>query len=136
MIGVAIATAYNFGEKSPIYLSGNISLAEELISKADGVDTLFITLFDANSPRPMPYAAMRERISGPIQGQFFNFMITPERIQVMNPSAQVPKSFRIKARLDRDGQGGMDQSGDLTGELDGVPLGAQDVAITIGQEVP
>lgn len=136
MIAIAIATAFNFGEKSPIYASGTITLPDELVSKAAGVRTLFITIFDANAPRPMPYGAMRETLQTPPQGQFFSFLITPERIQVMNPSAPIPKSFRIKARLDQDGQGGMDQSGDLTGEVDGVPFGAQNVNIVIRQEIP
>ncbi len=45
----------------------------------------------------------------------------------------MPPQFRLKARLDADGAGGMDQPGDLVGEVSQVASGSRDVVITINR---
>jgi len=135
MLGVAVGLAFQFGEKSPVYAAGSVRLNDDLAEAAVGMRTLYITVFDATSPSPMPYGAMRETLNEDPNGEFFHFMLTPERLQVMNPSKRLPRYIRIKARLDRDGQGGMDQSGDLTGEIDTVKVGNRDVAVVIDKKI-
>ena len=134
-IGLAIVAAFQFGDKSPIFAAGELSIAPELETAAQNIDTLYITVFDAESAMPMPYGAMRQRLSSPAKGSFVHFQITPEKLQVMNPSRPKPKSMRIKARPDLAGVAGMEQSGDLTGAVTGVPFGTTNVAITISQQV-
>jgi hypothetical protein len=52
----------------------------------------------------------------------------------MNPNAPLPEKIRIKARLDRDGIGGQDQNGDLTGELSDVAIGSKDIILQINKK--
>lgn len=130
-----IYAALHYGETSTLYAEGNVSLATELQSEASGIRTVFVTIFDADSGMPMPYGAMRETLGTDPAGKFLEFTLTPERMQLMNPSAPLPKMLRIKARLDRDGLGGMDQPGDLVGEVTRVALGSTGVAIAIDRKI-
>ena len=135
---VGIMTALNMGQKSPAFARGHIQLPATLSAEAADIGTLFVVVYDANSPMPMPYGAMKERLRGPIEaGQdwSFDFLITKEKLQVMNPMSPEPKTMRLKVRLDRDGVAGPDQPGDLTGEVEGVNFGSEGVEITIDQVV-
>ena len=135
VIGVSILfalyAAVQTGEKSPIMASGTVQLSPDLTKNALGMRTVFIVVYDANSPMPMPFGAMKERIEENAEGEFLSFHITKERISQMNPSAATPKSMRIKVRLDQDGMGGMDQPGDITGSVNDVAFGATDVKILL-----
>lgn len=135
MIAVAIFAALQFGEKSPVIAAGSIELASELTEDALGYRTLYITVFDANSPMPMPYGAMRTEIDNDAEGQFFDFLLTKENLQIMNPSSPFPQTLRIKARLDKDGIGGQDQPGDLTGEQNDIAVGSDSVRIQIDKKI-
>lgn len=135
IIGIAVAVAFQTGEKSPVYVAGKIRLADNLAGNAAGMNTLYLVLYDANTGRPMPYGAVRENVAENPQGEFFQFVITQEKLQVMSPNSRVPHHFRIKARLDRDGLGGVDQPGDLVGEIDSVAYGSANVEITIAKLV-
>ncbi len=136
LLGAAVFAALSqFGEKSPIIVSGRLVLPEELTNSAMGVRTVFITVFDADSSMPMPLGAMRESIATDASGKFMDFMITPERIQMMNPEAPMPKSLRVKARLDLDGMGGADQPGDITGQAVPVSFGSENVEIILNNLV-
>ncbi len=132
----AIVGALMTGEKSPMFASGSISLAEELKDDARGIRSLFIVVHDADSTMPMPYGAVRERVKEDAKGEFFKFFLTKERLQTMNPNADHPQFLRIKARLDIDGTAGVDQPGDLFGTIDRVPFGAEGVKIVIDQKAP
>ena len=65
----------------------------------------------------------------------FPLAITKEKLQVMNPNRPVPKRMRLKARLDKDGMGGMDQPGDMTGEVYDVSFGKDNVEIVINKKI-
>ncbi len=135
---VGLMTAANMGEKSPAYARGQVSLPAALSADAASIKTLFIVVYDEDSPMPMPYGAMKERLRSPItagEDWSFDFLITKEKLQVMNERALEPKRMRLKVRLDRDGVAGPDQPGDLTGQVQGVPFGSQDVQIAIEQVV-
>jgi hypothetical protein len=123
-IGAGIYTALDTGKKSPILAAGKIALKDDLVSHAKGVHTLFLVLYDQDSPMPMPFGAVKERLEKDAEaGDFYEFFITKEKLQMMNPDAPMPANFRVKVRLDRDGMGGMDQPGDLVGETRDVALG-------------
>ena len=137
-IVIGVATALKTGEKSAIYVSGRVLLDPALVEKADGIRTLYLILYDADSTVPMPYGAVRERLSESMrEGSGYNFLITKEKIQTMRPDAQhfPPKNLRVKARLDKDGRAGRDQPGDLTGMVGQVPLGTTDVELKISQYI-
>ncbi len=127
----AVFVALDYGETSPIYASGTVELADELESSGVTINTLFLVLYDADSDMPMPYGAVRYKLSAPPKGQFHHFIITKETLNVMNPQRALPKNFRIKAKLDLDGNAGMDQPGDLYGELAPVAFGSKDLVISI-----
>lgn len=136
---MAVFTALQTGEKSPAFATGRVVLDSALAEKAVGMRTLFIVIQDADSPMPMPYGAIKETLSAdPQAGPVKDFLITKERIQVMGGGMDrpLPKNMRLKARLDLDGLAGMDQSGDLTGVVEGVPFGSENVEIVINQAVP
>ncbi len=139
VIIMAVIAALQTGEKSPAFATGRVVLDPSMEEKAKGIRTLFIVIHDADSPMPMPYGAIKETLSEDAKaGTIVDFLITKERIQVMGGGMEgmerpLPKSMRLKARLDLDGLAGMDQPGDLTGVVEGVPFGAENVEIKINQ---
>ena len=134
VVVVAIFSAGKMGETSHAFARGKVVLADELASNAAGIRTLYITVFDQDRPMP-PYGAMRKTLTEDPRGEVYEFAITQERLQVMMEGAPWPKTARIKARLDRDGLGGIDQPGDLVGEISSVRHGDSDLVITIAQMV-
>lgn len=131
-IVMAVAVVSRFASRQPVIVSGEVTLEEALGPKAEGIRTLFITLFDAESPMPMPYGAARFVLGRDAHpGSFFHFSITTENLQVMNPDRPHPQQLRVKARLDRDGQGGQDQPDDLVGSVDQIPVGSRDIIVKI-----
>ena len=136
VLAAALYMAVVTGQKSPLYAAGSIELSSELEPAAKGMRTLYIVaLPPAESGMRMPLGAARFNVSGDATGRFLNFSLTPETMQMM-PGASggtMPAKFRRKARLDADGAGGMDQPGDLVGEVSQVASGSRDVVITINR---
>jgi hypothetical protein len=118
-------------EKSPIFVAGKLVLDETI--DAASIDTLFITLFDEESP--MPYGAARFKLNSAAKGEFLQFVLTKENTQLMNPQAETPRILRVKARLDQDSQGGPDQPGDIVGEIQGVAFGQEAVEIVLDTRI-
>lgn len=137
MAVVGLVTAFNHGEPSPIYVSGTVSIPDELMPKAQRIETLYFIVFDKDSPSPMPYGAVRERLGPAIaNGQSeFDFFITLEKLQVMNEFAPKPRRMRVKARFDLDGIAGPDVPGDIVGEIDEVMFGTHGVRIVADQYI-
>ncbi len=135
-VAIAMKTAFETGEKSPIYAAGEVVLDEALVDQAKGMRTLFFIVYDADSPRPMPFGAVKETISDDARsGSFFQFMITKEKLNLMQPDLPPPTNIRLKVRLDRDGQGGMDQAGDLTGGIDTVAFGSNGLQVKLDKSI-
>lgn len=134
IVALAIFSAFQFGEKSPLYAKGIISVDPPLIPKVGAPAALFLVFYDANNPTPMPYGAMRIAMTkSEVEAHSFEYAVTQERLMVMGQQKRIPHFFRIKARLDQDGQGGPDQPGDLTGEADMVAMGSETANITINK---
>lgn len=136
VILLAISAAFMTGQRSPLYASGSISIAPDLEASARGFRTLYIVALPAGGAR-MPLGAARFSVSADAQGKFQDFVLTPETMTMMPGAAAsgMPEAFTIKARLDSDGAGGMDQPGDLTGETTDVRLGSKDIHVTISRAV-
>lgn len=137
IVGMSIVSAFNFGEKSPIYVKGEVRISDALRDSLEGISTMFVVIYDLDSPMPMPFGAMRERLSaeqltggGPIP-----FLVTKEKLQMMNPNAPMPKRMSVKVRMDKDGLGGRDQPGDLTGVISELHFGASDVTVDVNELV-
>lgn len=130
---IAISVALNTGTQSPIYVAGDLEVPAEFRNDAEGIQTMFVTVFDEDSPMPMPYGAMKEHLGADIS--HISFALTKEKMQIMRPDAALPKYMRVKVRLDKDGYGGADQPGDLTGVVEHVPFGTHGVHVKIQQKV-
>lgn len=134
VLALGIGAAFFFGEKSPLVFSGTVRLAPHLTAPAQGVRTLYLVLYPTDAPRP--YAAMRVQLTADPLETVANLVVTPERLQIMQPGAPIPMQFHVKVRLDRDGMGGTDQPGDLVGMVHGVTRGTEGLELVIDQLVP
>lgn len=150
---LAIGYALLVGDKTKIYVNGTVELAPPLREKGKAARTVFIILRDAadstppitvieadaivgNKPRrpSMPWGAYRDKVDF-TRNASYGFTITKDNLQLMAQQNDPPASFNIKVRLDRDGQGGVDQPGDLVGTRQQVARGSKDVRIVIDREV-
>ena len=59
VVGIGIYSAIDLGEKSPVYASGKIVLPSEHAKAALGIKTLYLVVYDLDSPMPMPYGPHR-----------------------------------------------------------------------------
>ena len=91
-------------------------------AKAAGIRTLYIIVYDADSPMPMPYGALKVDLKADAKGSIYKGELTTANIQVMG-QRPAPKNVRLKARLDKDGSAGKDQAGDFVGTVDVVKAG-------------
>ncbi len=133
-IVVGIITAMDMGEKSPVFVSGTIGISDELKADANGVETLFVIVYDEASPMPMPYGAMKEKMPQDLS-QPIPFLVTKESLRIMNPDAPTPQSLRVKVRIDKDGVAGPDQPGDMTATMEGVAFGTRDVQLKVANKI-
>ena len=129
----AIITAGQMGETSHAYARGRIILNPSLEHDAAGIRTLFIVA--SGTDRPMPLGAFRKSLSEDAKGVVYDFVLTKDNMQSMMGDAPWPQSFKLKARLDRDGAAGPDSSGDLVGEIFPVERGQSDLEIRIDRVV-
>lgn len=132
IIGLAALAAYfgiaHIGEpdQGGGSISGQVRIAPELASQVKPTDTLFVIVRRPSGP-PRPIAA--KRIDQP---QFpVSFEITGD--DVMVKGTELKGMVDVIARLDRDGQAGQPQPGDMEGRYDKNPTlpGDKDVNITI-----
>ena len=131
---IAVTVAFNMGEKSPIYVSGDVEVPAEFRADAGGIQVMFVTVFDEDSPMPMPYGAMKEYLGADLT-QNIAFALTKEKMQIMRPDSALPKYMRVKVRLDKDGYGGPDQAGDLVGVIEHVTFGSSGVHVKIQKKI-
>ncbi len=118
-----------------ILASGTIELKKDsvLVSKAKGIRTLFVVIYDLKSKRPMPYGAVKYDLKTDAKGVFHKFELTTENVKQMGGmmGSSVPTELRIKARLDKDGSGGRDRPGDIVGEIKSVKAGSKNLKIVL-----
>ena len=133
-IGLILLIAMQFAQKPDAYVSGKIVADKDIIGQAQGINIMFITLFDASRPGP-PWGAMREPINIGSEALERVFYVTREKIMMMRQDAPFPESLRVKVRFDRDGQGGPDQIGDIVGEIKGIPFGTENIVIKMDKVI-
>lgn len=115
--------------KPQIIASGELRLKPGLEEYASANKTIFLVIYSQNPDQRMPLAIVREPINISSSGLIRKFSITPEKLQRMMSNDPIPKVFKIKARLDRDGMGGPDKPGDIVSVLENVEFGSEDVKI-------
>jgi hypothetical protein len=136
IIIVAAVTAGKMGETSHAFAKGKVILDDSLKEQAKGIRTLFIIARGAD--RPMPIGALKTTLRSDPEGEVYDFVLTKDNMQLMGGGmggGEFPPEFKLKARLDTQGVGGMDKPGDLTGEVDGVHLGQEGIEIRINHRV-
>jgi hypothetical protein len=133
---IAVTVAINTGEKSPIYAEGFVDIPAEFVADAAGVGTMFIILFDEDSPMPMPYGAMKEHLAADFKfDQPIAFALTKEKLQIMRPDSPLPKYLKLKVRFDKDGVAGPDQPGDLVGIAEHVAFGSKNLQLRVQKKI-
>ncbi len=100
-----------------------VTVEDKVAKAATGVRTLYVIVYDSESKMPMPYGAMKVDLKADAKGSIFKGDLTTANVQRMNPQAPFPKTIRLKARLDKDGNAGMDQPGDVVGKAVGIKVG-------------
>lgn len=111
-------------------VKGTVSLAPELIAKAEPTDTVFIFARAANGPK-MPLAVVRRQVKD-LPAEF-----TLDDSHAMTPNARLSSQPEvvIGARVSKSASATI-QSGDLQGFSKTVKPGATGVAVVIDQRVP
>jgi len=111
-------------------VAGEVSIAPELAARVRPQDVVFVFARASDGP-PVPLAVARFRASE-----------LPLRFSLDDSMAMAPgftlssqRSVIVGARISRSGQAGA-QSGDLTGQLDGVAVGRRDLQLRITDVVP
>ncbi len=100
-----------------------VTVEDKVAKAATGVRTLYVIVYENESKMPMPYGAMKVDLKADAKGSIFKGDLTTANVQRMNPQAPFPKTIRLKARLDKDGNAGMDQPGDVVGKAEGIKVG-------------
>lgn len=134
ILAIAIISAGKMGETSHAFAEGTIKVDPQLFEKAQGIETLFIVM--TGPDRPMPLGALRKSVKLKENGDLYRFLLTKDNMQMMMGDQTVPESFKLKARLDSDGQAGPDQPGDLVGEALDVKRGQKGIEIVISKVIP
>ena len=107
-------------------IAGHVAIAPALAEKISATDVLFIIVRRPQGP-PGPVAVKR------IEGPRFPVTFEISNQDVMVEGAELRGMVDIVARLDKDGQAGPPQAGDLEGRYERNPtlVGARDVEIVI-----
>ena len=122
-----LATA---AEAPKVFADVEVKVANaDIEKKGAGIRTLFITLYNEASQAPMPYGALKIELTADAKGTVYKGKLDTTNVMIMG-GTDMPKTLRIKARLDKDGSAGTDAAGDLVGNATGVKPGSK-VAISI-----
>lgn len=110
-------------------VAGTVTIAPELAAKVGPTDVLFVIV---RRPQGMPRPLAAKRIDAP---KFpVTFEITNQ--DVMTAGSELRGMVDVIARLDRDGQAGPAQPGDLEGQFAKNPtlVGSREIEILIDKE--
>jgi hypothetical protein len=94
-----------------------VTVDDKVATKTLGIRTLYVIVYDTESKMPMPYGAMKVELKADAKGSIYKGELTTANVVSMNPGAPLPKTLRLKARLDKDGAAGKDQPGDAVGNI-------------------
>ena len=112
-------------------VSGTVSLSPALAKLAGPDDTVFIYARAADGGQRMPLAIQRRQVKD------LPIAFTLDDSSSMSPAARISgvKQVIVSARVSKSGQA-MPAPGDLTGQSAAVDVGATDLKIEIGTQVP
>ena len=107
-------------------IAGRISIAPQFVDRVRPNDVLFIIV---RRPQGMPRPIAVKRVDTP----HFPVLFEISGADVMVEGSELRGMVEVLARLDRDGQAGPPQSGDLEGRYEKNPtlVGARDIQIVL-----
>lgn len=123
MLGLGLSVSPFVKAADQKFATVEVTVEDKVAKTAAGVRTLYVIVYDSESKMPMPYGAMKVDLKADAKGSIFKGDLTTANVQRMNPQAPFPKTIRLKARLDKDGNAGMDQPGDVVGKAEGIKVG-------------
>jgi hypothetical protein len=135
LVIIVTFAASNMSVKPQIIASGDLVLKSGLEDYASANKTMFLVIYSQDPAKPMPLAIVKEPVNVTSSGKIRKFSITPDKLQRMMSNDPIPKVFKLKARLDRDGLGGPDKPGDITAVLNNVEFGREDVQINFDTKI-
>jgi hypothetical protein len=115
--------------------TGKLSVPKDLSAKAKGIRTVFISIYDAKSPAPMPCAAQKFTLEKDAEGDFLSFTLDSDTVTMM-ACPRLPETMNLKAKLDRDGSAGRDTTGDIVGTANAIKRGSKDLKISLSTLSP
>lgn len=119
---------------SPV-ASGKIILPAKLAPAAQGIRTVFVSVYKAGKPG-MPYGATKIELKGaPKSGEVAKLDLDTETLMMMTQQEMLPGKVDIKVKLDKDGSAGPDDAGDLVGWAKGVKIGSKNVVVKLDRQV-
>lgn len=135
LIGGIIFATMQQAIKPEIIAAGELRLAEGLGDFAEGNHTLFIVIYSLDENNKMPLGIIKEPVKVSSSGLIRRFSITPDKVQRMISRDPIPANFRLKGRIDRDGLGGPDKSGDIVAITPQVKYGSEMVILNFDQKI-
>ena len=132
---IVVLATVQLAEKPEIVLAGELKIESGLEDYASANKTLFIIIYSEDPAMPMPLGVMKEPVYVTEAGTIRRFSVTPSKVMQMMNKGPIPDTFRIKARLDRDGMGGKDQPGDITANVSGINYGDENVVINFDTKI-
>lgn len=130
-LGLGIGTLANAAGKVQKIATVEVNVKDGVAENAAGIRTLFVIVFDQDSPMPRPWGAMKVDLKADAKGTIYKGDLTTDNTMVMaGPGSPIPKKLRFKARLDKNGSADPDQAGDAIGTiLDVAPGGSTKILI-------
>jgi hypothetical protein len=123
LIGLGLSVSPLMQAADQKLASLEVTVDDKVATKTLGIRTLYVIVYDTESKMPMPYGAMKVELKADAKGSIYKGELTTANVVSMNPGAPLPKTLRLKARLDKDGAAGKDQPGDAVGNIASVKVG-------------
>ncbi len=134
ILALGLCSQASAADAPQLFSEVEVKIADAKLEKQGaGIRTLYITIYDEASKMPMPHGAVKITLEKDATGTVYKGKLDSNNVVVMGQGS-LPKTLRIKAKLDKDGTAGPDGQGDLVGTVSGVKMGAK-ATITIDKSI-
>lgn len=123
MLGLGLSVSPMVQAAAKKLATVEVTVDGKVLDAAKGIRTLYVIVYDAASPMPRPYGAMKVDLKADASGTLYKGDLTDGNLQVMGAPTP-PSELRLKARLDKDGSAGKDQPGDIVGNVEKIAAGS------------
>ncbi len=116
-------------------LSGRIVPKTELLGQLASMTTLYIAVFDEDSPAEVPYLSRRLDLTRPIDRDGIEFTASDAVWTPLYLPSHPLRRLMIKVRADRDHRPGPDEAGDIIGVAKGLVPGQSAIHLVLEKEL-